>query len=333
MKKAKKTVSVSKDRLERYHKDIDIIKKEIKKVFVGQEYIVNGLLRGILANGHVLIEGLPGLAKTLVTRSIASVSGCRFSRIQFTVDLLPTDITGITAYDQRKGFYTVKGPIFANFVVADEINRAPPKTQSALLEAMQEKQVTIGRDTFTLEEPFFVIANNNPIESSGVYTLPESQLDRFLFKLKIGYPTEEEEQLILKQNMTLQKFEDFNLKPIMSPKRLIEMQQFVKSIHLNEEIEKYIIKLVNATRNPSNYSIKHGKYIEYGVSPRASIGLYIASKAEALLSGNAYVTPQHVKNVAPDVLRHRILLNYEGQAEGIKTEDIIKEILSRVPVP
>lgn len=329
----KKQKSIDKGRVISYKKQLEIVRKEIAKVFVGQDVIVSGLLRGILSNGHVLIEGLPGIAKTLLTRAIARISGCKFSRIQFTVDLLPTDITGITAYDSKKGFYTVKGPIFANFIVADEINRAPPKTQSALLEAMQEKQVTIGRETFVLELPFFVIANNNPIESSGVYNLPEAQLDRFIFKLVMGYPSMEEEQLILKQNMTLNKFEDFDLKPVLTPKKLIEIHEFTKDIHLDEQVEKYIIRIVNATRESKRYNLKLGKYIEYGVSPRASIGLFISSKAEALMKGNSFVTPQHVKNIAHDVLRHRILLNYEGQAEGVKTEDIIDEILAKVPVP
>ncbi len=316
-----------------YKQFTQLMKKEVSRIVVGQERVLDGVLRGVLSKGHVLLEGLPGIAKTLITKAIAGVSGCSFNRVQFTVDLLPTDITGITSYDKNKGFFIVKGPIFANFVLADEINRAPPKTQSALLEAMQEKQVTIGKETMMLEEPFFVLANNNPIESSGVYTLPEAQLDRFLFKILVYYPEIEEEIHILRQNMTLRRFEDYNIKPVITPKRIIEMQDYTRDIFTSEDVERYIVMIVNATREPEKYKIALGKYIEYGSSPRASIGLYIASKADALINGNEFVKPHNVKNIAYEVLRHRILLNYEGQAEGIKSDDVIKEILSKVPVP
>lgn len=314
-------------------KEIAKLKNEIAKVVVGQEKVIDGLLRCLLSNGHVLIEGVPGIAKTLIVRTLAMASGCEFSRIQFTVDLLPTDIIGITGYSEKHGLHVIKGPIFANFIMADEINRAPPKTQSALLEAMQEKQSTIGTQTFKLSPPFFVMATQNPIESSGTYPLPEAQLDRFLFKLFINYPTTDDEQLILKQNMTLKDFADYKIKPVISARKLIKMQEFVKSIHISKDVEKYIVRIVDATRNPVGYNLKLGKYIEYGVSPRASIGLYIASKADALLNGHAFVTPQNVKNVAHDVFRHRILINYEGQADEIKTDQIITEILSKVKVP
>ncbi len=328
-----RALQLSRDRARTYKNLISQMKKEISKVVVGQGRVIDGVLKGVLSNGHVLLEGLPGIAKTLITRAIAAVSGCSFNRIQFTVDLLPTDILGITVYAKDKGFYIVKGPIFANFVLADEINRAPPKTQSAMLEAMQEKQVTIGKETMKLVEPFFVLANNNPIETSGVYTLPEAQLDRFLFKILVYYPEIEEEIHILRQNMTLRKFEDYNISAVASPKRIIEMQEYTKELFVNEDIERYIVSIVNATREPEKYKVGLGKYIEYGASPRASIGLYIASKADALISGNEYVKPHNVKNIAHDVLRHRIILNYEGQAEGVKSDDVIKEILSRVPVP
>src|SRR3989338_2342277 len=262
------------------HKDlVDNVRKEVSKVLVGQEGPLNGCLRAIIANGNVLVEGVPGIAKTLLIRALSVACGCTFNRIQFTVDLLPTDITGITTYDRKKGFTVVKGPIFANFVIADEINRASPKTQSALLEAMQEKKE------------------------------------------------------IMKRNITLQKFEDFKLKPILNQSKIIRIQQAVKAIHLGEDIEKYIVKIVDATRNSEKYHLKMGKYIEYGCSPRGSIGLFIGSKAESLMHGSHYVTPQHVKNVAHEVLRHRIILNYEAQAEGIRTDEVIDEILSRVPVP
>lgn len=311
--------------------DFEKIKKEVARVVVGQEKTVSGIIRAMISNGHVLVEGIPGIAKTLVIRALAAATGCQFQRIQFTVDLLPTDIVGITTYNEKKGFYTMKGPIFANFVIADEINRSPAKTQSALLEAMQEKQATIGRKTYPMMDPFFVMATQNPIESAGVYQLPEAQIDRFLFKLLMSYPKTHEEQLILKTNISLQKFEDYSIKPLITPNRIVELQKFVKTIYLDKSIEEYIIKLVNATRHSEK--LKLGKYIEWGASPRASIGLFIASKAEALLSGSNFVTPQHVKNVAHDIMRHRILLNYEGQAEGITTDQIISEVLSKVNVP
>jgi len=312
-----------------YLKDI---KTEVAKVFVGHEEVVDAVLRGVLANGHVLIEGVPGVAKTLLIRSIAQTMGCEFSRIQFTVDLLPADITGLTTYTPGKGFETIKGPIFANFIIADEINRAPPKTQSALLEAMQEKQVTIGRDTFKLTPPFFVMANNNPLESSGTYKLPEAQIDRFLFKLKLGYPKMEDEEMIIDKNITVHKFEDFKLKKILSSAKVIELQELTKKLSSGPQIRKYIVRLVDCTRNPKDYNVRLGKYIEYGGSPRATIALQIAAKADAVMRGQSSVTPQNVKNVAHDVLRHRLLLNYEGQAENINSDKIIDEILKKVKV-
>ncbi|MCR4285115.1 MAG: MoxR family ATPase [archaeon] len=312
---------------------LDAIKKEVARIVVGQDVIVESILRGIIADGHVLIEGVPGIAKTLLIRAISYTVGCEFSRVQFTVDLLPADITGLTTYTPQKGFETIKGPIFANFVIADEINRAPPKTQSALLEAMQEKQVTIGRETFKLPIPFFVMANNNPLESAGTYKLPEAQTDRFLFKLKMGYPSMEEEEKIIDQNITIHKFEDFGLKKILSPEKILSLQKAAKNIHSSLPVKKYIIQIVDCTRNPQKYGLKHGKYIEFGGSPRASISLQIAAKADAILRGQESITPQNVKNIAHDVLRHRILLNYEGQAENIETDKIIDEILSIVKVP
>lgn len=312
---------------------LDEIRVEVSKSVIGQHKIIESILRGLLANGHVLIEGVPGVAKTLLIRSIAYVVGCEFSRIQFTVDLLPADITGLTTYTPGKGFETIKGPIFSNFIIADEINRAPPKTQSALLEAMQEKQVTIGRETYKLTPPFFVMANNNPLESSGTYRLPEAQIDRFLFKLKMGYPTMEEEEKIIDNNITVQKFEDFNLKKILSPKKVIELQEMTKNLYASPQVKSYIVKIIDSTRNPEKYGIKLGKYIDYGGSPRATISLQIAAKADAVLRGQESVTPQNVKNVAHDVLRHRILLNYEGQAENIDSDKIIDEILSKIKVP
>jgi len=322
------------DKVKEYHNLFQKIKKESSNIVVGQEKIVEGVLRAMICDGHVLVEGIPGIAKTLIIRTLGKVCGCDYSRIQFTADLLPTDITGLTSYDPSKKVFTVmKGPIFSNFIIADEVNRSPPKVQSALLEAMQEKQVTIGKKTHFLPLPFFVMATQNPIESSGVYKLPEAQIDRFLFKLDIVYPKIEEEYEILVKNITIKKFEDYKLKQVMSPGKIIEIQKFVKDIHINQDVKNYIIRLVDATRNPDKYKIKFGKYIEWGGSPRASIGLYLGSKAEALLRGKNFVTPHHVKTIAHDVLRHRLLLNYEGQAENINRDEIITEILNKVPTP
>ncbi len=319
------------EKVDNYAKVITKVKEEIQKAVVGQEEIIDNLLCSIIADGHTLVEGIPGIAKTLIVRALGKVTGCETKRIQFTVDLLPTDILGITSYTKERGFEVIKGPIFANFVIGDEINRSPPKTQSAMLEAMQEKQVSIGKETFPLPQPFFVMATQNPIETAGVYNLPEAQVDRFLMKLLIYYPKPFEEQKILKTNMTLRKFDEFNLKPILSPKEIIEMQETAKKIYTAKSVEEYIIRIVNMTRYTKGLTF--GKYIEWGGSPRASIGLYIASKARALMLGNTFVTPQHVKDVAYNILRHRILLNYEGLAENIKSDAIIKEILAKVPVP
>jgi len=314
-------------------REIDAAKKEISKIIVGQDEIINSMLRSIIADGHVMVEGIPGIAKTLIVRALAVIIGCDFKRVQFTVDLLPSDIIGITTYNEKIGFQTIKGPIFTNFLIADEINRAPPKSQSALLEAMQERQTTIGKKTYPMMKPFFVMATQNPIETSGVYPLPEAQVDRFLFWTRIKYPLMDEERMILNKNITMNTFESFKLKPIMNPKRILEMQKIAKDIFMDKSIEKYIVELVNATRHPDKYKISSGKYIEWGCSPRASIGLFIASKTDALMRGSNYVTPQNVKNVAYEILRHRIILNYEGEAEGVKTDDIIKEILSKIPLP
>ena len=316
-----------------YAKEFETIRKEIAKSVVGQQVAVNAMLKGLISNGHILLEGVPGIAKTLLVRTLSAIMTCTFSRVQFTPDLLPTDSVGITAFEKDKGFYVVKGPIFANFVLADEINRAPPKVQSALLECMQERQATIGKEVFPLEPPFFVLATQNPIESLGTYPLPEAQIDRFLFKLKVGYPNMEDEEKILTTNITLRKFEEIEFKPVLDGPHLIQIQEDVKKIYLDKKIEKYVIRITDATRNPDKYKLKLGKYIEWGSSPRGSIGLYISAKAEALLNGKLFVTPQDVKVVAPDVLRHRVIINYEGQAEGVSTDDLIQEILARVPVP
>lgn len=302
------------------------IKKEIAKAVTGQEKIVDSLIMAFLCDGHVLLEGVPGIAKTLAIKTIAIVSGCTSNRIQFTVDLLPTDITGVTTYVPGKGFETIKGPIFANFIIADEINRSPSKTQSALIEAMQEKQVTISKTTFSLPKPFFVMATQNPLEQSGVYTLPEAQIDRFLFKLIMGYPEYSEEEKIMSENITLKKFEEFDLKPIISPEKILKMQAITKKVYLDDKIKKYILGIVRKTRTKD---FKYGNYIGWGCSPRASIALFIASKARALMEGRNFVIPSDVRDVAHNVLRHRIILTYRARAEGVDSDKIIDEILDK----
>ena len=313
----------------KYSKTIFEMKKEIAKVISGQEKIVDSLIMALLCDGHVLLEGVPGIAKTLVVKTLAIVSGCSVKRIQFTVDLLPTDITGITTYTPGKGFEIVKGPIFANFIIADEINRSPSKTQSALIEAMQETQVTIGKETFKLPLPFFVMATQNPLEQSGVYTLPEAQIDRFLFKVIMGYPEYNEEGRIMVENITLKKFEDFGIEAVTSTEEIVKMQKLAKKVYLDEKIKKYILDIVKKTRIKD---FKDGQYIEWGCSPRASIALYIASKARALMLGRNYVLPSDVRDVAHEVLRHRIILTYRARAEGVDSDKIIDEILEIVGV-
>jgi MoxR-like ATPase len=306
------------------------MKKEISKAFFGHEDVNESLIRAVLCDGHLLLEGVPGIAKTLAIKALAQVSGCTSNRIQFTVDLLPTDIIGLTTYDPKKGFEIVKGPIFANFIVADEINRSPPKTQSALIEAMQEKQVTIGKKTFTLPLPFFVMATENPIENEGVYNLPEAQVDRFLFKVVFNYPKAEDEKRVMEENATFKKFEDMGLKSIVSANRIIEMQKATHQVYLDMKIKDYIMQIVERTRKKD---FKYGEYIEMGASPRASISLFIASKAEALLRGRNYVIPRDVDRVSKEVLRHRLILSYRAQAEGITSEKVVEEILKNVQAP
>ena len=305
------------------------IKMEIAKVVIGQGEVIDGLIRGLICDGHVLLEGVPGVAKTITIRALAQASGCSVKRIQFTVDLLPTDITGITSYTPGKGFEVIKGPIFANFIIADEINRSPPKTQSALIESMQEKQVTIGKETYPLPNPFFVMATKNPIENIGVYNLPEAQVDRFLFNILMSYPKEEDELTIMEQNITLKKFEDFNIKSVITTKEIIKMQNYVHKIYLGENIKKYIMEIVKKTRNKD---FKNSEALQYGCSPRATISLFIASKARALEEGRNYVIPEDVKTVVYDVLRHRLILSYKATIQKIKAEDIIDSILNEVNI-
>lgn len=322
-----------KEKVTEYGKLFQRVRNEVSKTLVGQKEIIDAILRAIVSNGHVLVEGVPGVAKTLMLRTISKVIGCEFSRIQFTADLLPTDIVGITAYEESRGFYVIKGPIFANFVLADEVNRAPPKVQSALLEAMAEHQSTIGKETFPLPTPFFVMATQNPLESLGTYELPEAQLDRFLFKTFMNYPKREEEKIILETNINTSSFEDYDLKTVLDKVMIAQVQKDVQNVYANDKIKEYIVTLIDATRRPSDYKFKLSKYIDWGVSPRASIGLFIASKAEALIKGRIFVIPSDVKSVAHDVLRHRILISYEGQSEGITTDMILDELLKKIPIP
>ena len=322
-----------KKRVNEIYLHIDKVKVEIGKVVIGQHAIIDGFLRGLISGGHILAEGVPGIAKTLIVRTLAQVMGCEFGRIQFTPDLLPSDIIGITTYIEGEGFQTYKGPIFANFVLADEINRAPPKVQSALLEAMQERQATIGQNSYSLPLPFIVMATQNPLETLGTYPLPEAQVDRFLFKLNVVYPSVEEEQKILETNMTLQKFEDYSIRPVFTAPQILDMQAAAKEIFLHPRIEKYIVSLVDATRHPAKYKLDCAKYVEWGASPRASIGIFIAAKAEAMLRNKIYVYPDFVKKVTKDVLRHRIILNYLAQAEKVNPDMVVDSIIKKVKIP
>ena len=322
-----------KEKVKQFSKKIEEAKKEVKKVIVGQEKIIDSVIKCLICNGHVLLEGVPGVAKTLLIRSLAqTIKGAKFSRIQFTPDLLPGDITGVTIYEKGKGFYAMKGPIFANFVLADEINRAPPKVQSAMLQAMQERQVTIGKETFDLPKPFFVLATQNPLEQKGVYPLAVAQVDRFLFKLNVGYPSMEEELQIIEQNTVVKELEEFGIEKVFSLSEITQIQEMVKKIFVSDRVKDYITGLVDATRYPSKYKIEKGKYIQWGASPRASIYLALAARATALMKGRDYVIPEDVREVSHDVLRHRIILTYEGKAREIRTEEVIDEIVEKVPV-
>ena len=302
------------------------------QVIVGQKHLVESLLIGLLADGHILLEGVPGLAKTLAIKTLASLIDSKYSRIQFTPDLLPADVLGTMIYSQRdEQFVTNKGPIFANFVLADEINRAPAKVQSALLEAMQERQVTIGKETFMLPEPFLVLATQNPIEQEGTYPLPEAQVDRFMLKVVIDYPKLEEEKLIIRQNINGEKF---NVKPILRADEIIEARKVVRQVYLDEKIERYIVDIVFATRFPEKYDLKELKdMIGFGGSPRASINLALAARTYAFIKRRGYVIPEDVRAVAHDVLRHRIGLTYEAEANNMTSDEIISKILNKVEVP
>lgn len=305
---------------------------EISRVVVGQSYLVERLIIGLLANGHVLLEGVPGLAKTLSVKSLAACLNVKFSRLQFTPDMLPADVIGTQIYNpQSGGFTTRKGPIFSNLVLADEINRAPAKVQSALLEAMQEKQVTIGEQTYKLEEPFLVLATQNPIEQEGTYPLPEAQVDRFMLKLKIGYPTREEERTIL--DLMAKTSGTPVTHGVVDAKQILAARQVINDIYIDDKVKDYIVDLVCATREPANYKIQLQGLIQLGASPRATIALTLAAKAHAFLRGRGYVTPQDVKSIGMDVLRHRVTITYEAEAEEKTSETIIQKIFDELPVP
>ncbi len=311
---------------------VNTITMGMDKTIVGQKHLVDSLLISLLSNGHILLEGVPGLAKTLAIKTLASLIDAKYSRIQFTPDLLPADVMGTMVYSQAKEQFQIKkGPIFANFVLADEINRAPAKVQSALLEAMQERQVTIGEKTFKLDDPFLVMATQNPIEQEGTYPLPEAQVDRFMLKVVIGYPKKEEEKEIIRRNIN-NLFEE--VKPVLTPADIIDARNIVRKVYIDEKIERYIVDIVFATRFPEDYNLKELKsMISFGASPRASINLALAARAYAFLKMRGYVIPEDVRAVCHDVLRHRIGLSYEAEANNMTSEDIISEILNRVEVP
>jgi len=320
------------ERTKEHHLKIDQVYSEVAKVVVGQDYMVNRLLIGLFTNGHILLEGVPGLAKTLTISTVAKVLHLDFQRIQFTPDLLPSDLVGTMIYNQREGKFEVKkGPIFANIILADEINRSPAKVQSALLEAMQEKTVTIGETTFKLDKPFLVMATQNPVENEGTYPLPEAQVDRFMMKVSVTYPSKDQELEIMRRIANMQF--DFTVNAILTKEDIFTIREEVNRVKISESLEKYIIELVSASRYPKEYKLDHeAQYIQFGASPRASINLNLASKAAAYLEGRDYVLPEDIKEVAIDVMNHRIILNYEAEADNVRTTDIIRSILSKVPI-
>ena len=321
------------ERISRESTFVDDVKKALKEVIVGQEELVNRILIGMLANGHILLEGVPGLAKTLVVKSLAQLIDTKFQRIQFTPDMLPADLIGTLIYNQNTGeFDTRKGPIFANVILADEINRAPSKVQSALLEAMQERQTTIGKETYLMDAPFLVLATQNPIEQEGTYPLPEAQTDRFMLKIRVDYPSIDEERLILRKAARTQI--DTVLTPVVNQQQLLKAQKVIDDIYVDQKVEEYVLNLVFSTRNPDKYELKDLEgLIEYGGSPRASINLILAAKSRAFLEHRGYVTPEDIRYIGADVLRHRIILTYEAEAEEITSEDIIRRLFETIEIP
>ncbi|MGN6401826.1 MAG: AAA family ATPase [Flavisolibacter sp.] len=314
-------------------KFVDTLRNEVGKIIIGQTYMLDRLLIGLLSNGHVLLEGVPGLAKTLTIKSLSQAIHANFSRIQFTPDLLPADVIGTMIYNQQRNEFVVrKGPIFSNFILADEINRAPAKVQSALLEAMQERQVTIGDTTYKLDEPFLVLATQNPLEQEGTYPLPEAQVDRFLMKVVVGYPSRQEEQLIIRQNV--QGLTAPTVSQVVSVNEILSARQMVRDIYMDEKVEQYILDIVFATRNPSEFDLDNLKpLIAYGSSPRGSINLAVAAKAQAFLNKRGYVIPEDVRAISNDVLRHRIGLTYEAEAENVNVVDVIDQVIQKINLP
>ncbi len=311
---------------------VDRLRREIGKVIIGQTYLIDRMIIGLLTNGHILLEGVPGLAKTLSVKTLASALDMSFQRIQFTPDLLPADLIGTQIYNPKDAVFTTrKGPVFAHIILADEINRAPAKVQSALLEAMQERQVTIGGETFRLPDPFLVLATENPIEQEGTYPLPEAQVDRFMLKLRITYPSMDEEKSILNEMAVTRR--DFDIQPVVTPDSLIKARNAIDGIYVDEKIKDYILRIVFATREPGNHGLPLDQYIRYGASPRATIYLTMASRAHAFLQGRGYVTPHDVKSIAPDILRHRIIVSYEAEAEELTPDNLVDRILRELPVP
>ena len=321
------------ERISRESTFVDDVKKALKEVIVGQEELVNRILIGMLANGHILLEGVPGLAKTLVVKSLSQLIDTKFQRIQFTPDMLPADLIGTLIYNQHTGkFDTRKGPIFTNIILADEINRAPSKVQSALLEAMQERQTTIGKETYLMDAPFLVLATQNPIEQEGTYPLPEAQTDRFMLKVRVDYPSIDEERLILRKAARIQI--DTVLTPVVNQQQLLKAQKVIDDIYVDQKVEEYVLNLVFSTRNPDQYELKDMEgLIEYGGSPRASINLILAAKSRAFLEHRGYVTPEDIRYIGADVLRHRIILTYEAEAEEITSEDIIRRLFETIEIP
>jgi MoxR-like ATPase len=320
------------EKIQRESAFVDVLQMEIGKVIVGQKHMVERLMIGLLCNGHVLLEGVPGLAKTLSVKTLAAAIQAKFQRLQFTPDLLPADLVGTLIYNQKDGsFQTKKGPIFANFILADEINRSPAKVQSALLEAMQERQVTIGEQTFKLPEPFLVLATQNPIEQEGTYPLPEAQVDRFMLKVKIGYPTKDEELQIMRANVA---GGDRPVSAVITPAEILKARGLVSEIYMDEKIEKYILDIVFATRSPKQYNLGNlAQLISYGASPRASINLALGAKAYAFIKRRGYVIPEDVRAVSLDVLRHRVAVTYEAEAEEVTSEQVVQEVLNKIEVP
>lgn len=324
-------IKVIQEKVEKESVFVQQLISEIEKVIVGQKYLVERLLIGLLADGHILIEGVPGLAKTLSVKTLSSTIQTKFQRIQFTPDLLPADLIGTLVYNPQNGnFTTKKGPIFSNLILADEINRAPAKVQSALLEAMQERQVTIGENTFKLDQPFLVLATQNPIEQEGTYPLPEAQVDRFMLKLSLTYPNRKEEFEIMERYTTGKNPE---VQKVISPEDIIKAREVVNQIYVDEKVKQYIVDIVYATRTPDEYGVKIKDLIAYGASPRASIYLNLAGKAHAFLKGRGYVTPEDIKSIGMDVLRHRIIVSYEAEAEEITSEDVVKRVFDEIEVP